>query len=440
MSASQPDQNHLHGDELGKMISLHLDSKITEEQFVQLQYTLEVDESARDFYIEFMSTHARLEQSLKHTFSLKNQSQLSDKDLLNELLLATSRPSKRFYLTLLGLPVALLIVIGVLILNRVPPSYVTVTDAHQARIGQNEQLSIGNSLKSHAPYRLESGHLELLFVTGTKVLITAPATFEIMGKNELSISEGKLVAKVTTPAGKGFTVQTPEGAVVDLGTLFGVEIEKSGESGVQVFKGDVELNDFSGGKTVLPAGKTMRSAAGQKQWRTAKKLSPEFYTAIQEKKQTILPDMVFINDARHSMFGIDDYLGIRYLMYSAIPLKVRFTDPESKKQHWDGVAKHFAVVHFDETSQLWYVQGNEQAIRFEPDSTDLLLASIEETTAKNGPSKKNMTYFSEMYDTIHGIASGYQTSDIQVLPDWFEKIENDGDYTINGSYLIRKPD
>ncbi len=440
MSGSQPDKNHLHGDELGKMISLHLDSKITEEQYAQLQYTLEVDESARDFYIEFMSTHARLEQSLKNTFSIKNQGPLSDKELLNELSLAPTRPSRRYYLTLLGVPVALLVIIGVLILNRVPPSYATVTDAHQASMSQSEQLSIGNRLKSLEPYLLESGQLELLFVTGTKVLITAPASFEITGKNELRISEGKLVAKVTTPAGKGFTVFTPEGAVIDLGTVFGVEIEKSGETGVQVFKGGVELNHLSGDRMVLPAGKTMRSAAGKKQWQPAPKLSRQFYTAIQDKKRTLLPDMVFIDDTRHSVFGIDQYMGIRYLMYSVLPLKDRFPVSENKIQGWDGVAKHFAIVHFDETSQRWHIQANERAVPFEPAATDLLLASIQETNAENSSNKKNIAYFSDIYETIHGIASGFQASDIQVLPDWFEEAENSGDYTINGSYLIRKPD
>lgn len=438
MSDSQPDRQHLQGDELGKLISLHLDSQITDEQFAQLQYTLEVDESARDFYISFISTHARLEQSLKNTFSIKNQSNLSDKDLLNELALTTPRPSRRIYLTLLGVPALVLLVICVLIITRIPPSYAMVSEAHQAVTSQNQQLNIGNKLVSQEPYTLESGHLELLFVTGTKVLITAPSTFEITGKNEIRMSEGKLVAKVTTPSAKGFTVNTPDGALVDLGTLFGVEIEKAGSSSVQVFKGGVELKDLSGAKTVLPAGKTMRCETGRKQWQPAQKLSLQFYTAIQKKTRTLVPDMVFIDDTRHSMFGIDEYRGVRYLMYSAIPLKERAQVSAERMKQWEGVAKHFVIVHFNEPAQQWQIQANELAIPFEPDTTDLLLARIDNT--ENDPDKKFITYFSEEYDTIHGIASGYQTSDIQVVPDLFEQLENSGDYTIHGSYLIRKPD
>lgn len=440
MSDSQPDKNHLQGDELGKMISLHLDSRITDEQFAQLQYTLEVDESARDFYIAFISTHARLEQSLKNSFSIKNQAHISDKDLLNELSVATPHPSRRIYFTLLGVPVVVLLAICLLIITRVPPSYATVSDAHQAKISQKQQLSIGNRLESQATYTLERGHLELLFVTGTKVLITAPSTFEITGKNEIRISEGKLVAKVTTASGKGFTVHTPDGSLIDLGTLFGVEVEKTGSSSVQVFKGGVELNDLSGGKTVLPAGKTMRCEAGNKQWRSTKKLSRKFYSAIQKNTQTLVPDMVFIDDTRHSMFGIDEYQGIRYLMYSRIPLKKRAEVPAERMQQWEGVAQHFVIVHFDKASQRWHMQANELAIQFEPDTTDLLLARIEETNPENDPANKHITYFLQKYDTVHGIASGYQESDIQVIPDVFEKFKNRGDYSINGSYLIRKPD
>jgi ferric-dicitrate binding protein FerR (iron transport regulator) len=440
MSNSQPEQKPLQGDELGKLISLHIDSRITEEQFSQLQYTLEVDESARDFYIEFLSTHARLEQSLKNTYSIKSQNQLSDRELLNELVSATSRPARRFYFLSMGVMVALVVVICFVILTQAPPGYATVTNADQAQTQDLVPLSVGSQLKTQVPYTLEQGQLELLFVSGTKVLITSPATFEISGKNEIRITEGKLVAKVISPSGKGFTVQTPEGAVIDLGTLFGVEIEPSRDSGVQVFQGKIELHDLQGRKTVLPAGKVMRCAAGRKQWEPAEKLSRQFYAVLQEKKQTLLPGMEMIDDSRQSVFGMDEFQGTRYLLYSAIPLQQRLGASENQLPEWDGVAKHFLIVHFDESIQRWRLQGNERALPFEPDSTDVLLARIEDADADGSSDKKKITYFSQAFDSIHGIASGYQASDLKVFPDLFENVENSGDYTIKGSYLIRTTD
>lgn len=435
MNNSQQDKNHLHGDELGKIISLHLDAQLTDEQFHQLQHTLEVDESARDFYIEFMSSHARLEQTLTNTFSIKGQEHLSDKEILNQLPIVILPQSK---LPLLGMSVAFIVVICVFIGIWYQPDYATISSAHQAKINGSEQLSVGNRVKSHESYILESGHVELLFSSGSKVLITAPSTFEVSGNNELNLSQGKLVAKVTTASGKGFTVNTPAGAVVDLGTLFGVDVEASGDSRVQVFQGEVKLNNASGTETSLLAGKTMRCEAGAKKWQPAKTLSREFYSSIQEKKQTFLPDMVFIDDANHNVFGMDRYVGVRYLMYSAVPLKDRFATPENDPRHWEGVTPHFVIVHFEKTSKSWHLQGNEHSIQFKPDSTDLLIARIEENNKEKNSKKKKVTYFSESYETIHGIACGYQASDIKVLPDWFQKLENRGDYSISGTYFIRK--
>jgi len=359
---------------------------------------------------------------------------------LNELVATGTRPARGTYFLSGGLAVALVIAICFLVLKQDAPGYATVTHVAQAETRDQTPLRIGSQLKTQAPYFLEQGEVELLFVTGTKVFISAPATFEISGENEIRISAGKLIARVTTPAGKGFIVQTPEGAVVDLGTLFGVEIESSGDAGVQVFQGEIELHDLQGGKTILPAGKTMRCAAGRKKWEATEKLSRQFYAALQVKRPTLLPGMVMIDDSRQSIFGIDDYRGIRYLLYSEIPLKARLGAREARLPEWNGVAQHLWMVHFDEAAQRWLLQGNERAIPFEPDSTDLLLARIEEADTDGSSNRKNITYFSQTFDAIHGIASGYQASDIKVLPDWFEKNANSGDYAITGSYLIRKPE
>lgn len=438
MSGSASHNQRVRGDELGKLISLHLDSRISDEQFAQLQYTLEVDESARDFYIAFIETHARLEQSLKQPEAIRDQSALSDRELLDELCQTFPRRRRRNYLTILGLPLVLLLLIGALLLLREAPRYATVSDARDAETQQSQHLEIGNRLISFLPYTLKSGHIELLFGTGTKVLITAPAEFEITGPNELRFTAGKLVARITTPDGKGFTVNTPDGALVDLGTLFGVEIDAAQSSSVQVFKGEVELIDRTGTKTVLPAGETRSCAAGKQQWQAVEKLSPQFYQVVHQKKRGLAPNMVFVDDTRHSLFGIDEFQGTRYLMYSATPIKERAAVTPDRMQQWAGVAPHFVIVHFDEPTQRWHLQANELAVPFKPNSTDLLLARIDD--GKTEADAKQITYFAHNYSTIHGIASGYEVSDIQVVPDLFEQARNSGDYSIDGSYLIRKPD
>lgn len=77
---------------------------------------------------------------------------------------------------------------------------------------------------------------------------------------------------------------------------------------------------------------------------------------------------------------------------------------------------------------------------FVPDATDLLLATIESTATNNDSIKKTITYFSGTRGTIHGISYGFQSGDIQVLPDHFLGQANQGDFSLVGTFFIRNPD
>lgn len=436
-------------DALGKMISLHLDSKISDEQFAQLQHTLEIDEAARDFYIDFISIHAQLEQIHKGGFS--------NRESLNALIQDPKPPSKMPYLTLMGLPAALIVIICIWIASQLPEPpvpkpvenqvivpeivdyHVTVADAHAVKFFNQEPLSIGDRLEADKIYKLDSGQLELLFITGVKATITAPATFAITGENEINVSAGILMAKVTTPKGKGFTVRTPGGPVRDLGTLFGIEIDNAGTSGVQVFKGQVELANSRGETIELSEGNTMRRAPGQDQWQPDKRLSRKFYEVIQQNKRALSPNIVLVPDTFQSMFGADEHVGTSYLLYSETPLFSR--DPQLANKPGRGdIARNFTVVYFNETSTEWQFLENEELIPFTPTDTDILLAEIESTGPQKGPKKKAITYFAGTQGKIHGIASGYQSGDIQVIPDKFKGVKNLGEYTLEGTYFIRNSD
>ena len=52
------------------------------------------------------------------------------------------------------------------------------------------------------------------------------------------MKRGRLAADVP-PSAKGFTVITPTGDAVDLGTRFGVDVPSSGSAEVHVFQGEV---------------------------------------------------------------------------------------------------------------------------------------------------------------------------------------------------------
>jgi ferric-dicitrate binding protein FerR (iron transport regulator) len=120
-------------------------------------------------------------------------------------------------------------------------------------------------------FRLESGSLEMLFPSGVLVEFVAPAEAELESDMRLRLLEGRISADVGQ-RGKGFTVVTDAGEIIDLGTRFGVEADSSGESRVAVFSGAVEFHprdSAAAGKFVtLTEGEALRfsARAGLHRW------------------------------------------------------------------------------------------------------------------------------------------------------------------------------
>jgi hypothetical protein len=101
-----------------------------------------------------------------------------------------------------------------------------------AKVGT--EFSVGTMLE------LETGVAQLQFVEGAHVWLEGPAWFTVESQGRGNLARGKLVAQVPKDA-IGFTVETPTAQVVDLGTEFGVEVDESGATDVQVSKGKVQL-------------------------------------------------------------------------------------------------------------------------------------------------------------------------------------------------------
>ncbi|QGJ72313.1 FecR domain-containing protein [Planctomycetales bacterium 10988] len=87
---------------------------------------------------------------------------------------------------------------------------------------------------------LEAGTLSLALASEIFLEFQAPVEAEFLGDMRLRLYQGRVNAEVGSP-GKGFTVVTDAGEVVDLGTRFGVEADRDGESRVAVFTGKVQV-------------------------------------------------------------------------------------------------------------------------------------------------------------------------------------------------------
>lgn len=87
---------------------------------------------------------------------------------------------------------------------------------------------------------LRGGYAELLFDTNARVVIEAPAEFQIVADDRVSLNYGKIYSQVPNEA-IGFSVYTPNSKIIDLGTEFGVETDFNGETQLHVMRGKTKL-------------------------------------------------------------------------------------------------------------------------------------------------------------------------------------------------------
>jgi hypothetical protein len=107
------------------------------------------------------------------------------------------------------------------------------------------EMADGSSLRGES-HEIKEGSVALITARGARLVIEAPAEFHFESAQRLHMKRGRLAADVP-PAAKGFTVITPSGDAVDLGTRFGVDVPLSGASEVHVFQGEV-ITKASGAK------------------------------------------------------------------------------------------------------------------------------------------------------------------------------------------------
>jgi len=93
----------------------------------------------------------------------------------------------------------------------------------------------GRDMAAGKVLRLERGLAEVEFDRGARVILQGPATLELLAGNGARLLGGSISARVPARA-RGFTVLSPQGKVVDLGTEFGLSVA-AGSTSVRVFSG-----------------------------------------------------------------------------------------------------------------------------------------------------------------------------------------------------------
>jgi hypothetical protein len=115
----------------------------------------------------------------------------------------------------------------------------TLTDDDHARWEGEPFDGQGNHVAS-GPLRLAEGSAQVTFLSGAIVAIHAPAEIEILSADRVFLRSGRITPYVP-PSAHGFTVVSPSGEIIDLGTEFTVGVDAAGRTDVFVIDGEVDV-------------------------------------------------------------------------------------------------------------------------------------------------------------------------------------------------------
>ena len=217
---------------------------LTEEDARRLEHLVSKYPEAAEFYLERVELHGEL-----HRMYQEGSSDPSAAPILGGLTGDTSvaPPPKTghggMFLGWAGLGTSLMLT-GVLLIAATawwfwpdagqPGSVAPIarlTAASDCVWSPNESVSVGEALPPGKRVAVSSGDIEITYENGTRVNLRGPAAYRVTEANQGFLEEGDITVDVPEQA-TGFTVDTSEGAIIDLGTKFRVRARRDKAAGV----------------------------------------------------------------------------------------------------------------------------------------------------------------------------------------------------------------
>lgn len=208
--------------ELQTLIDAYLDGSISASDMRQLNARLLSDAEARREFTEVLNVDSAL-AAMAADWALDP----SERPVIRKTVWRT--PAMR-WITAAAACVALSV--GIWTWQNSQRAFATVEKAAGAI-----EMADGSALRGE-PHEIRAGSVSLVTARGARIVIEAPAEFYFESAQRLHMKRGRLAADVPSAA-KGFTVVTPSGDAIDLGTRFGVDVPSTGAAEVHVFQGEV---------------------------------------------------------------------------------------------------------------------------------------------------------------------------------------------------------
>ena len=212
-----------------------IDGALSPEDFAALQADVLRDPALRAAYVEQRWIDASLRADRETLRSLRETAVAEPREPL--------RWPTRVALGALAAAACLAVGFGVFrVRSEVAPRPVaTLLQAQNAKWAGSSLPTVEQSKLGPGMLALVEGIVTLRFNSGATVTLEAPTKLEVLSAMRCRLIEGSVTAEVPESA-HGFTIDTADLKVVDLGTRFGVTAGSAGNSHVFVFEGEVTLN------------------------------------------------------------------------------------------------------------------------------------------------------------------------------------------------------
>lgn len=202
-----------------RFIQRYLDGTITAGEMASLNALMEGDETIRRDFADWLDLDSSLASMAKGWDGEEGSAVLA--------------PSRSRWARSLALAASVVLAAGLFWVWQGGAGSCAVVEERAGEAGLEAGTRIGGER-----FELAEGTVKLRTRRGAELVIEAPAVFRFESPQRLRLEKGRLAAEVPPPA-TGFTVVTPDGEAVDLGTRFGIDVTDRGQSEIHVFEGEV---------------------------------------------------------------------------------------------------------------------------------------------------------------------------------------------------------
>lgn len=212
-------------------IDRSFDGQLSPEEWEALQQAVITDADLRREYVEKRWIHALLEAESDSLPALLEESQWT-------------KPASTVRPVVWLAAVAAVVLFGASLVlfaqSRPAPVVATLIEAENCRWAGSDLPTVEGAGLSTGTLALTEGMATIRFASGATVTLEAPSVLVVESAMKCRLVEGSVVADVPESA-HGFTIDTAQMEVIDLGTRFGVTTTPLGNSNVFVFEGEVKV-------------------------------------------------------------------------------------------------------------------------------------------------------------------------------------------------------